>query len=46
MWVTGKILFTDNSDTLKLFEWAQVSAQSADAYRDVIVEVLSDDQVF
>jgi len=49
MWITGKILSTtegaSNSDTLKLFEWAQVSAQSADAYRDVIVKVLSNDQV-
>lgn len=51
MWVTGKLLstkegFSNNSDTLELFEWASVSAQSADAYRNVIVEVVSASQIF
>ncbi|EIW18310.1 MULTISPECIES: hypothetical protein [Pelosinus] len=49
MWVTGKLLHTEgpsNSDTLKLFEWAQVPAQSSEAYSDVIVEVVSSDKIF
>lgn len=50
VWVTGKLISnkekSSNSDTLKLFEWASVSANSSDAYRDVIVEVVADDQIF
>ncbi|MCC5468213.1 membrane-associated protease 1 [Pelosinus baikalensis] len=50
LWVTGKLLSTEigasNSDTLKLFDWSLVPAQSADAYRDVIVKVISADQTF
>jgi hypothetical protein len=41
LWVTGKLFSADegNSQTSKLFDWSLVSAQSADAYREVIVEV-------
>lgn len=50
MWVTGKLLSTDigsnNSDTLKLFQWSLVPAQSADAYRGVTVEVITASQTF
>jgi len=50
MWITGKLLSTEdgsnNSDTLKLFEWSLVSSQSADAYRSVEVQVISQSQVF
>jgi hypothetical protein len=45
MWVTGKILSTDNSETLKLFKWSLVPAQSSDAYRRVIAEVITDSTV-
>lgn len=44
MWVTGKLFSTDmgssNSDTVKLFDWSLVPAQSAEAYRDVTVEII------
>ncbi|MBU2703708.1 hypothetical protein Ga0466249_004856 [Sporomusaceae bacterium BoRhaA] len=35
-----------NSDTVKLFQWSLVSAQSSDAYRSVVVEVKSAGQTF
>lgn len=42
VWVTGKLFSTDigNSKTSKLFDWSLVPAQSADAYREVTVEVI------
>ena len=45
--VAGKLLATNaefgsNSATSELFAWAQVPAQSADAYRDVTVDVISE----
>ncbi|WP_371367100.1 hypothetical protein SRRS_11980 [Sporomusa rhizae] len=48
MWVTGKLLSpgSGSSDTLGLFNWALVPAQSADAYRDVTVEVETSGAIF
>jgi len=42
VWVTGKLFSADggNSNTSKLFDWSLVPAQSADAYREVTVEVI------
>jgi len=45
MWVTEKILFTDNSETLKLFKWSLIPAQSSDAYCSVTAEVITDSTV-
>ncbi|MBU2701301.1 hypothetical protein Ga0466249_002415 [Sporomusaceae bacterium BoRhaA] len=45
MWVTGKIISTESTGTLKLFDWSLVPAQSSDAYRNVIVEVIANDLV-
>lgn len=41
LWITGKLFSTDGTDskTSKLFDWSLVSAQSADSYRNVTVEV-------
>lgn len=53
MWVTGKLTADTsgidgniNSDTLKLFKWSLVSAQDADSYRDVTVEVITAGHIF
>jgi hypothetical protein len=48
VWVTGKLFSTDigssNSKTSKLFDWSLVSAQDADSYREVTVEVIHANQ--
>jgi hypothetical protein len=48
LFVSGNLLATDkgtenNSDTSNLFDWSLVPAQSADAYRDVTVDVITSD---
>ncbi|TDX58966.1 membrane-associated protease 1 [Orenia marismortui] len=48
MEVTGKIITPvdgEPDDTMKLAIWSQVSAEKADAYRNVILEVIAGDQV-
>lgn len=42
VWVTGKLFSTEEgaSSTVELFDWSLVSAQSADSYREVTVEVI------
>lgn len=50
MWISGKLLSIDdgsnNSDTLELFKWSKVPAQISDAYRNVTVEVVTEDKIF
>lgn len=47
MWVTGNFLSGENnSETLKLFDWSLVPAQSSDAYRKVTVEVICISEIF
>lgn len=49
MFVGGKLTVNPgetNTDTLNLFKWSLVSAKNADAYRDVTVEVITNDQIF
>ncbi|WP_018249143.1 hypothetical protein [Orenia marismortui] len=48
MEVAGKIITPvdgEPDDTMKLATWSQVSAEKADAYRNVILEVIAGDQV-
>lgn len=48
--ITGKLTHNNmeivDRETLKLFKWSLVTAQDADAYRDVVVKVESADHTF
>jgi hypothetical protein len=43
--VTGKILKEKAAETLKLGKWSLVPAEKADAYRDVVLQVVAEGQV-
>ncbi|WP_199883976.1 hypothetical protein [Anaerosinus massiliensis] len=48
--ITGKLthnnMALEDKETLKLFRWSLVTAQNADAYRDVTVKIVSADYTF
>ncbi|WP_110955886.1 membrane-associated protease 1 [Anaerosinus massiliensis] len=50
MWISGKLFakkgLPGSSDTVKLFDWSLIPATSADAYRDVTVQVKYEGQLF
>lgn len=43
--VTGKILKETSAETLKLGKWSLVPSKEADAYRDVVLQVVAESQV-
>lgn len=43
--ITGKILKETAAETLKLGKWSLVPAEKADAYRDVVLQVVAESQV-
>ncbi|VBB06118.1 Hypothetical protein LUCI_1333 [Lucifera butyrica] len=50
LFITGRLTsdatMIESDEPLKLFKWAQIPAQSADAYSDVTVKVISAGQTF
>jgi len=43
--ITGKILKEKAAETLKIGKWSLVPAEKADAYRDVVLQVIAESQV-
>lgn len=43
--ITGKILKEKAAETLKIGKWSLVPAEVADAYRDVVLQVVAESQV-
>lgn len=43
--ISGKVLKEKSAETLKLGKWSLVPAEKADAYRDVVLQVVAESQV-